>query len=251
MADWYIQFSQLLTFISEPLRILYYSQQTPVLGALLLGVLGAVAPCQISANMGAISYTTNRMVQGKKWQTEVISFFIGKTLVYFLLGMLIIGIGNELEALTIPVFQVVRKITGPVLLVTGLYFIGWIKVRGLFTERLLNYRSYIDHLSGNTKAFALGVLLSLAFCPTMFFVFFGLLTPLMLNTAGYGLALPFLFSIGTFIPVLLFLGLAFGMGLDQKVLKRSKKIGRVIQVIAGIVLVIIGVNDIILYWTLS
>ncbi|WP_149026964.1 hypothetical protein [Novibacillus thermophilus] len=78
MADWYIQFSQLLTFISEPLRILYYSQQTPVLGALLLGVLGAVAPCQISANMGAISYTTNRMVQGKKWQTEVISFLLAR-----------------------------------------------------------------------------------------------------------------------------------------------------------------------------
>lgn len=250
MADWYIQLTQFLSFISEPISNLYYSQQTPILGALLLGVLGAVAPCQISANMGAISYTTNRIAQGKKWQMEIISFIVGKTFVYFSLGLLILWIGTGLESLTIPVFQVVRKMIGPLFLITGLYFIGWIKIRSLFTERLLQYRGLTDRLSGNKRAFSLGVLLSLAFCPTMFLLFFGLFMPLVLSTTGYGFALPFLFSIGTFVPVLLFLGLAFGLGMDQRFLNKSKTMGQIVQVITGIVLVIIGIHDIILYWTL-
>ncbi|WP_420167151.1 sulfite exporter TauE/SafE family protein [Caldalkalibacillus thermarum] len=95
-----------------------------MLGALLLGILGAVAPCQISTNMGAISYTTNRMAQGKKWLAEILSFFAGKTFVYFLLGLLVLWMGKELEALTIPVFQATRKIIGPLFLITGLYFVG-------------------------------------------------------------------------------------------------------------------------------
>jgi cytochrome c-type biogenesis protein len=248
--DWYQQMLQFLTFFSEPLGNLYYSQQTPILGALLLGVLGALAPCQISSNLGAISYTTNRMTQGEKWNRELISFFAGKTLVYFLLAALVLMIGKGLEEWTIPIFQVTRKIMGPLFLITGLYFIGWIKINGIFTERLLKYRGITDKFTGNKRAFLLGILLSLAFCPTMFLLFFGLLLPLVLSTPGYGLALPFLFSLGTFLPVLLFLGVAFGIGVDRNFIKRSKKVGRIVQVVSGIVLIFIGVNDIILYWTL-
>ncbi|EGL84259.1 hypothetical protein CathTA2_0187 [Caldalkalibacillus thermarum TA2.A1] len=249
--DWYIQFVQWLSFISEPLSNLYHSQQTPVLGALLLGILGAVAPCQISTNMGAISYTTNRMAQGKKWLAEILSFFAGKTFVYFLLGVLVLLIGKELEALTIPVFQVTRKIIGPLFLIAGLYFVGWIKIRGVFTERLLKYQGLTEKFSGNKRAFSLGVLLSLAFCPTMFLIFFGLLIPLVLGTSGYGFILPLLFSIGTFIPVLLFFVLAFSFGVDRAFMKKSKRVGRIIQIVTGVIFIVLGIHDTILYWTLS
>lgn len=247
--DWYNQFVQLLTLFSEPLGNLYYSQQTPIIGALLLGILGALAPCQISANLGAISYTTNRMTQGEAWYKELASFFVGKTLVYFLLAVLVLWIGKGLEEWTIPIFQVTRKVMGPLFLVTGLYFVGLIKIKGMFTERLLNLRGRMDKFSGNKRAFSLGILLSLAFCPTMFLLFFGLLSPLMLTTPSYGVTLPFLFSLGTFLPVLLFIGLAFGFGVDRYFIKKSKKVGRAVQIISGIILILIGINDIILYWT--
>jgi cytochrome c-type biogenesis protein len=248
--DWYTQIVQLLTLFSEPIGNLYYSQQTPIVGALLLGILGALAPCQISANLGAISYTTNRITQGEKWYKEYLSFFAGKTLVYFLLALFVLLIGKGLEEWTIPIFQVARKIIGPLFLITGLYFIGLIKIKGLFTERLLKYKGLSHRFSGNKRAFLLGVLLSLAFCPTMFLLFFGLLLPLVLNTPGYGVALPLLFSLGTFLPVLLFLGLTFGFGFDRNLVKNSKKVGRIVQIVSGIILLIIGINDVLLYWTL-
>lgn len=248
--NWYTQFTQLLSYVSEPLGNLYYSQQSPVIAALLLGLLGALAPCQISANLGTISYTTNRISKGEMWYKEITSFFLGKTLVYFILGMTVFLIGKGIEQWTIPIFQVTRKIIGPLFLITGLYFIGLIKIRGIFTERLLKYSGLVDKLSGSKRGFFLGILLSLAFCPTMFLVFFGLLIPLVLNTTTYGLVLPFIFSIGSFLPVLLFLGLAYGFGLDRTFIKKSKKVGRLIQVISGVVLILLGINDIILYWGL-
>nr|WP_276517903.1 sulfite exporter TauE/SafE family protein [Caldalkalibacillus thermarum] len=124
-------------------------------------------------------------------------------------------------------------------------------MRGVFTERLLKYQGLTEKFSGNKRAFSLGVLLSLAFCPTMFLIFFGLLIPLVLGTSGYGFILPFLFSIGTFMPVLLFLGLAFGFGVDRAFMKKSKKVARIIQVMTGIIFIVLGIHDIILYWTVS
>jgi cytochrome c-type biogenesis protein len=246
--DWYNQFVQFLTFFTEPLSNLYYSQETPILGALLLGLLGALAPCQISANMGALSYSVNRMTQEEKWYQGLVSFFLGKTVVYFVLGIFIIWLGKGLEEMTIPVFQVVQKMIGPLFLLTGLYFIGIVKIQGLFTQKVLKYREFINKFSGNAQGFLLGVLLSLAFCPTMFLLFFGLLIPLALNTTGYGFFLPLLFSLGTMMPVLLFIGLTFGFGLEKSLLKNTKKVGRMVQIISGFILILIGINDIILYW---
>jgi cytochrome c-type biogenesis protein len=246
--EWYFQVSQFLAYLSQPFSNLYYSSQVPLIGALLLGVVGALAPCQISANVGTVSYTLNQMGKGQGWYRQIFCFFLGKTFTYFLLGLLVIWIGKGLEELTIPIFQVTRKMIGPLFLLTGLYFIGVFKIKGIFTEKLLRYEGFLENVSGNKRWFFLGVLLSLAFCPTMFLLFFGLLIPLVLNTTGYGFSLPFIFSLGTFMPVLLFLGLVYGFGWDQTLVKNSKKFGKSVQVVAGVLLILLGINDIILYW---
>lgn len=247
--DWYFQLSQMISFVSEPLRNLYYSQSVPIISSLLLGVIGALAPCQISTNIGVISYTANRLTGQKKWYREIFSFFLAKTLVYVSLGLMVLLLGKGIENSTIPIFQVTKKIIGPLFIMIGLYFIGWIKIRGIFTERLLKYKAKVERLSGNRRAFFLGLLLSLAFCPTMFLLFFGLLLPLVATTEGYGFTLPIFFSLGTFTPVLLFLGLYFGLGMDKTLLKASKRMGKVVQIISGIIFILLGINDILLYWT--
>ncbi len=55
-------------------------------------------------------------------------------------------------------------------------------------------------------AFVLGMAFALAFCPTLFLLFFGLLIPLTLASAG-GLIFPALFALGTAAPLLALLGL--------------------------------------------
>lgn len=248
--DWYLQLTQFLTFFSKPINNLYFSGQIPIIAALLLGIMGSLAPCQLSANIGAMSYTANRMSKGSTWFKEIVSFFVGKTLVYFLLAAIFILVGRGLEEMAIPFFQIIRKVMGPLLLIIGLYFIGWIKIRVIFTEKLLKYKYLTDRLSNTSRAFFLGVILTLAFCPTMFLLFFGLLMPIVVTTAGYGIALPLIFSLGTFLPVLLLLGLSYGIGIDHTFIKRSRKLGRIVQIASGLVLVFIGLNDIILYWGL-
>lgn len=246
--DWYTQFTQIVSVFSEPLGTLYYSQKIPVIAAFLLGMIGALAPCQISTNIGVISYTANRMTNSEKWYSEIIIFFLAKTLVYFSLGLLVLFLGKGIENLTIPIFQLTKKLLGPLFVIIGLYFVGWIKIRSLFTERLLKFKFRVDQLTGSRRAFFLGLLLSLAFCPTMFLLFFGLLLPLVASTSGYGFTLPLFFSLGTFLPVLLFLGVSFGLGMDKAFLKTSKKIGKVVQVISGVIFILLGINDIFLYW---
>jgi cytochrome c-type biogenesis protein len=248
--EWYYQLSQFLAYFSQPFTAIYYSTEIPLAGALLLGIVGALAPCQITANLGTISYALNQIGKEERWNGQIIYFFLGKTFVYFLLGFLVIWIGKGLEESTIPIFQIIRKMMGPLFLITGLYFVGLIKIKGVITERLLVYERFINNMKGNGRWFLLGVLFSLAFCPTMFLLFFGLLMPLVLNTTGYGFALPFVFSIGTFMPVLLLIGLAYGFGWDRSLLKNSKKFGKLVQVLAGVTLILLGINDILLYWTI-
>lgn len=58
------KFSQLIT---EPVTILIDSfADYPLVVALLLGIVGAVAPCQLTGNMSAITLYGNRTVQMKE-----------------------------------------------------------------------------------------------------------------------------------------------------------------------------------------
>ncbi|EGL83990.1 hypothetical protein CathTA2_0460 [Caldalkalibacillus thermarum TA2.A1] len=53
------------------------------------------------------------------------------------------------------------------------------------------------------------------------------------------------------MPVLLFLGLAYGLGIDKTFVKKSRTLGKIVQIIAGVILVVIGLHDTILYWQLG
>jgi hypothetical protein len=248
--EWYYYILQMLSALTEPISQLYYAQEAPIMAAFFLGVLGAVAPCQLTANMGVISYSLHKISRGERWYGEMLFFFLGKTAVYVILALLAFALGKTLEQWIIPVAQVSKRLMGPIFLLTGLYLIGFIKLRGLFTERLLKFKPMIEKLNGHKRGFLLGILISLAFCPTMFLLFFAMLIPLVLQAGVWGGVLPLTFSIGTFLPVLIFLALAFGFGLDGTLIRRSKRIGRIIQAVAGIILLVVGINDIIIYWTM-
>lgn len=99
-------------------------------------------------------------------------------------------------------------------------------------------------------AFVLGAAFGLAFCPTLFLLFFGLLIPLAIASPG-GAAFPALFALGTALPVLAILGLVV-VGLAP----RASSAGPIARVeplltrLAGLVLVLAGLNDTVVYWLL-
>jgi len=89
---------------------------------------------------------------------------------------------------------------------------------------------------------------ALAFCPTLFFLFFGLTIPLALASPG-GIVVPALFALGTTIPLLIVLGaLALGAHSSTGVTRALHRLQPRLNRFAGVILILAGLNDTIIYW---
>lgn len=243
-------FSKISAWLSQPFTGLVYSTDVAVFAALLLGFVGAVAPCQITANVGAITYFGNRQVQQRISWWEIFFYVLGKVLVYSLLGLMFWVFGKSISNQSIPVFVYARKLVGPLLIIIGLFLIGWLKLPGNVGFRLSNaIKRFSQKIGGKRGAFLMGIAFSLGFCPTMFWLFFGMLMPMVLESPA-GVVLPPIFAVGTAMPLLLFFGLYAGFGLDKVMVKKAKGWGGLLQKAAGALFVLLGISDTLTYWTL-
>lgn len=241
---WYLVLSQVSAQVGEPIQRLLGSQSIPAVSALLLGLLGGLAPCQVTANAGAIAYVTQEN-QGRSrlWRT-MRDFLGGKVVVYVLLGFLAAVLGFRLPPAAM---ALLRKLTGPLMILIGLYMAGVLRWRSDLGTRV---KAWIqEHMPRRgSPPFWLGVACSLGFCPTMAVIFFGALVPMIIQDRG-GLVLPVIFAIGTVVPVILWaLALAAGRGAASRWIRRARHTDRYVRWIAAAVLLILGLNDTILYW---
>ncbi|WP_312098671.1 sulfite exporter TauE/SafE family protein [Niallia sp.] len=242
----YDLFSQFSYFLGEPfLRLARSSEDVPLLFAFMLGLVGALAPCQFTGNLGAVTFYGNISIQGRMQWKQIFFFVLGKITVFTLIGLFVWIVGNEVKSVLSLYFPWFRKIVGPMLVFIGLYLLSIIKYNkfislGGIPEKLFR--------KGNLGAFLMGVSLTLGFCPTMFVLFFVTLMP-MAVTVSYGLFLPSIFGLGTSLPLLLALFLLWNFELNDSVMKKTgRKIGSVVQKIAGIFLLVLGMLDTITYW---
>ncbi|MBO1915412.1 sulfite exporter TauE/SafE family protein, partial [Microvirga sp. 3-52] len=93
----------------------------------------------------------------------------------------------------------------------------------------------------------LGASFSLAFCPTMFVLFFLWLMPLVVTTS-YGFVLPAVFGVATSLPLIVLFFFIWFFDAKRIIMKRSIKTGRIVQRLAGALLIIIGIADTITFW---
>jgi cytochrome c-type biogenesis protein len=101
---------------------------------------------------------------------------------------------------------------------------------------------------GIKGAFSLGVVFSLAFCPTLFWLFFGLLMPLALSSQG-GWIFPGTLALWTALPLLGFTYvLSLGTTLARGYVSRMKGLDRYLRRIAGVIVLLAGLNDTLTYW---
>ncbi|MDZ5474505.1 sulfite exporter TauE/SafE family protein [Bacillus sp. 31A1R] len=242
MQQWLNELSQ---FLSEPFfTMVGDTNQVPLLAAFILGLIGAVAPCQLTGNIGAITfYGTKTLNQNNRW-VDVLFFLLGKIAVFSLLGLLVWLIGQEFQLLLPEYLSLFRKLLGPLFILVGLILLGILKIP--FLERITAPLSNINH-SGKWGSFLMGVSFSLAFCPTMFSLFFFTLMPIVVSSS-YGAILPSVFAIGTTIPVIIVLALIYLFGLDGSFIKKGRKIGSMIQKSAGFFLILLGLFDALAYW---
>mgnify|MGYP005840924393 CR=1 FL=1 len=243
----YELFSRLSYFFSEPfINIANNTEGIPLLSAFVLGIVGAMAPCQFTGNLGAITIYGNRSIQkGLAW-SEVLYFILGKIFVFSSLGLIVWYLGQEFQQSLTQYFPVFRKLIGPMLIFIGLFMIGIIKLQWKLSILKLPNNYFKE---GKLGAFLMGLSFSLAFCPTMFVLFFLTLMPLVL-ASSFGLILPSVFAVGTSIPLIAVILLVWYFGLSGTFMKKGRKIGAFVQKSAGWVMIVLGILDTITYWTI-
>jgi cytochrome c-type biogenesis protein len=244
---WYILTSSLTAGAMPAFQTLDARIGVPFISALLLGVLGAAAPCQLTQSISMLTILGRQSAGRPRWQAAA-AYLSGKALVYSALGVLAVLLGAGMSGASIPVFVAARKALGPLMIVVGLTMAGalrwsWIPGASL-TARL---RTVADQRAAGAP-FLLGVAFGLSFCPTLLALFAGLLLPLALSRPD-GVVYPALFALGTALPLLAILGLVSLGG--ESLRHYARPLGRgqqVIGVLAGLLLIVIGINDTVIYW---
>jgi cytochrome c-type biogenesis protein len=247
MRAWYLLLSQVSVALSVPVKEAADGLQLPIFAVFLFGLVGALSPCQLTTNLSAMAYVSRRAGEGQVW-SEALAYTIGKVLVYTLTGVTVIYLGVQLQQSAIPVVVVTRKIVGPLMILIGFGLLGLIRLRGSFGRSLSGWLEARLPKRGLIGAFSLGAVFSFTFCPTLFWLFFGLMIPLAVISAG-GWLFPGLFALGTVLPLLVFAGvLASGSDLCGKLTERLSRYQRRISQVSGAIFILAGIHDTLTYW---
>lgn len=250
--QYYAWLSSLANWLTYPISNLSDSINIPLVSALLFGLIGATAPCQLSTNVAALAYLSRRVEEPRRMWGQTAAFIAGKVTVYLLIGGMVVGLGLQFGQLTqtaVPVAVIARRVLGPLLVIVGLLMLGLLSSRLSFGGRFSGWlEAKARGRQGLLPAYLMGVAFSFTFCPTLFWLFFGLTIPLAIASPG-GVFFPGVFAVGTAVPVLFLAAmLASGTVNVRGFVRRFKAADAWIQRVVGAVFVLIGMNEIILYW---
>ena len=223
--------------------------QLPLATVVILGVIGAMSPCQLTTNLSALAYAPAQPARRQPFLLGV-AYVAGKVSVYTVVGALVILAGLRLEAVSIPVIEVARKGLGPLMLLIGIGMLGLIRLETSVGQGLaVRLRERVAR-RGLAGAYFLGVAFSVAFCPTLFWLFFGRTLPLALRSSA-GWMFPGFFAVGSSLPLLVVVGVVgvsfYGL---ERVTGRLRQIAGSLRVGAGVLLALAGVHDTLVYWLL-
>lgn len=190
----YEVFSQISSMFTQPfLNLARNMEGIPSLFAFFLGIVGALAPCQFTANLGAVMVYGNKSVQKQIAWGEVFCFIVGKIVVFSMFGLIVWMVGSEVKSTLTLYFPWFRRVVGPFLIFIGLYMLGLFNLNKIISFGGISQRFT---KKGRLGAFLMGVSFTLGFCPTMFILFFVTLMPMAMSVS-YGGILPSVFAIGT------------------------------------------------------
>ncbi|MCK5585778.1 sulfite exporter TauE/SafE family protein [Candidatus Bipolaricaulota bacterium] len=210
------------------------------LSALWFGILTSISPCPLATNITAISFVGRKTGSPRGILLSGLLYTVGRALVYTAIGMLLVMSLLSAPAVSLTLQTWMNKLLGPILILVGMVMLGFLRLsfrgRGM-SERL---QQRVERW-GVLGALGLGALFALSFCPVSATLFFGSLLPLAVKH-GSGILLPFIYGIGTAIPVVIFaIILAFGARWLGKVFERVTLVERWMRTATGLVFVGIGI----------
>ena len=162
-----------------------------------------------------------------------LSFVLGFSLVFTTMGAIAGLTGFAIN----PSLALLNKISGSLLIAFGLFLLAALKIPGLNYEKRLS--PSLGNTTGYLRSFLIGASFSLVWTACVGPILGGILA-IALNTATawHGAYLLAIYSLGLGLPFLV-IGLAFDSLLP--LLRRIQRYTRIIHVVSGLLLIIIGV----------
>ena len=230
----------------EVLQNILETSQFPVLTAFILGLMTAISPCPLATNITAIGFISKDITDRQKVFMNGLVYTLGRAISYTTIGLLFFFGANQLGFAGF-LQEWGEKILGPLLLVIGLFMLGILKLNfpgiGSLAEKMENKSN-----NGFWGVLLLGVVFALAFCPFSGVLYFGMLIPLTISSAG-GLYLPLIFAIATGIPVILFAWiLAFSVGSIGIVYQKIKIFEIWFRRVIAVLFIVVGMYYIIVLY---
>lgn len=211
--------------------------------ALWLGILTSISPCPLATNIAAVSFLSRKIVHPFMVFLSGLAYTLGRMVAYAGLGWIIIGSLLSVPEVAQFLQKYMSKALGPLLVLTGLFLLEilTIKLPGLSLSQK-HHNKLVE--SGALGAFLLGLIFALAFCPVSTALFFGSLIPLAVNSK-VGTLLPFIYGIGTGLPVLGFTAaIALGVTSMSHWFNKITKLEFYTRRITGVIFILVG-----LYYT--
>jgi len=211
--------------------------------ALWLGILTSISPCPLASNVAAISFLSKKITHPFFVFISGLAYTLGRMGSYAVLGWIIINSLLSVPQVAQFLQKYMGKALGPLLIITGLILLEIITIRLPGVPLSQKHHSRLAE-SGAPGAFLLGFIFALAFCPISAAVYFGSLIPLAINSKS-GIVLPFIYGIGTGLPVLVFaVAIALGVTSLRYWLNRITRLEYYTRKITGAVFIFVG-----LYYT--
>ncbi|WP_423130136.1 aromatic aminobenezylarsenical efflux permease ArsG family transporter [Gaoshiqia sp. Z1-71] len=194
----------------EILQNFLENSQFPLFSAFILGLMTAISPCPLAANITAIGYISKDIESRKTVFYNGLVYTLGRAVSYTAIGLFFF-FGAEQFSLQGFFSTWGEKLLGPLLILIGLFMLGLLNFKipgiGSLTEKMETRSN-----KGFWGVLLLGIVFALAFCPYSGVLYFGMLIPMTVSSAS-GLYLPVVFAFATGIPVILFAWLiAFSVG---------------------------------------
>lgn len=207
--------------------------------AFVLGLMTAISPCPLATNISAIGFISRDIENRKKVFVSGLIYTLGRAFSYTLLAVVIYFGASKLNISML--FQGWgEKLLGPVLILIGLFMLDVLKIK------FPGFSNLTDKLGEKSKGsywstFFLGVVFALAFCPYSGVLYFAMLIPMTVSSAG-GLYLPVVFAVATGVPVILFAWfLAFAVGNVGKLYNKLKVFELWFRRVVSVIFIVVGI----------
>jgi len=211
--------------------------------ALWLGILTSISPCPLATNIAAISFLAKKVTHPFFVLLSGVAYTVGRMATYAILGFILINSILSIPQVAQFLQKYMGKALGPILIITGLILLDVIKINFSGLSLSQKHNNKLAE-AGAPGAFLLGAIFALAFCPVSAALFFGSLIPLALNHK-LGAMLPFIYGIGTGLPVLVFaIAIAMGVSSLSHWFNRLTKLEYYMRKATGGIFIIVG-----LYYT--